>query len=195
MTNAYRIGDDRPDDSAHGRHGQDLAKHGRARLSALTTRWKLCEKIRSTPNLLYAGHAFRIVRFLRSGRPLASVGRVCRHVRVDDLQIHPRTSDLVIGTHGRSIDILDDTRPLRELTPEIMAKPAHLFSVRAGARFLSRAGFVGLERERDLSRRKSAGRRHVTVWVKEFTGDEIKIAITKCAGQPVANLKAAGTRG
>ena len=31
-------------------------------------------------------------------------------VRVDDLQIHPRTNDLVIATHGRSIAILDDTR-------------------------------------------------------------------------------------
>ena len=34
-----------------------------------------------------------------------------------------------------------------------------------------------------------------TVWVKEFTGDEIKIAITNAAGQPVANLKAAGHAG
>ena len=35
----------------------------------------------------------------------------------------------------------------------------------------------------------------LTVWVKEFTGDEIKVAITKATGQPVANLKAAGAPG
>jgi len=34
-----------------------------------------------------------------------------------------------------------------------------------------------------------------TVWVREFTGDEIKIAVTKSTGQPVANLKAPGTPG
>ena len=34
-----------------------------------------------------------------------------------------------------------------------------------------------------------------TVWVKEFTGDEIKIAVTKSTGQPVANLKAPGAPG
>jgi len=34
-----------------------------------------------------------------------------------------------------------------------------------------------------------------TVWVKEFTGDEIKVSITKSTGQPVANLKAPGTPG
>ncbi len=35
----------------------------------------------------------------------------------------------MIGTHGRSAFILDDVRPLRELTPEIMAKPLHLFAI------------------------------------------------------------------
>jgi photosystem II stability/assembly factor-like uncharacterized protein len=32
-----------------------------------------------------------------------------------DLVIHPRDHDLVIGTFGRSIWVLDDIRPLREL--------------------------------------------------------------------------------
>jgi hypothetical protein len=31
--------------------------------------------------------------------------------------------------------------------------------------------------------------------VKEFTGDEVKIAITNSSGQPVANLKAPGAPG
>ena len=35
----------------------------------------------------------------------------------------------------------------------------------------------------------------LTFWVKDFTGDEVKIAITNSAGQPVANLKAAGAPG
>jgi hypothetical protein len=34
-----------------------------------------------------------------------------------------------------------------------------------------------------------------TVWVREFTGDEIKIAVTTATGQPMANLKAPGTPG
>jgi hypothetical protein len=35
----------------------------------------------------------------------------------------------------------------------------------------------------------------LTVWLKEFTGDEIKIEITKASGQPVANLRAPGAPG
>ena len=51
-------------------------------------------------------------------------------VAVHDLVIHPRDRDLVIGTHGRSIYVIDDIAPLEQLTPEVLAKPGHLFAVR-----------------------------------------------------------------
>src|SRR5207237_736292 len=44
-------------------------------------------------------------------------------VAVRDLAIHPRDNDLVIGTHGRGIWIVDDITPLRALTPEVLASP------------------------------------------------------------------------
>ena len=36
--------------------------------------------------------------------------------------------DLVVGTYGRGIWILDDISPLRQLTPDILAERAHLFA-------------------------------------------------------------------
>ncbi|MFH1763777.1 MAG: hypothetical protein ABIF09_06250 [Gemmatimonadota bacterium] len=53
----------------------------------------------------------------------------------DDLLIHPREKDLVIGTHGQSIWILDDTRPLAEWTPAAANADAHLFSIRPATIF------------------------------------------------------------
>ena len=44
------------------------------------------------------------------------------NVAVRDLVIHPRDHDLVIGTHGRGIWIVDDISPLRTLTPENLDK-------------------------------------------------------------------------
>jgi photosystem II stability/assembly factor-like uncharacterized protein len=47
-----------------------------------------------------------------------------------DLVIHPREHDLVIGTFGRGIYVLDDIRPLREMVKEgtqIQNKKLHLF--------------------------------------------------------------------
>jgi len=45
----------------------------------------------------------------------------------DDILIHPREKDLVMGTHGRAIWILDDTRPFAEWSEA--SGPAHLFSI------------------------------------------------------------------
>jgi hypothetical protein len=49
--------------------------------------------------------------------------------RYDDIVIHPRTKDLVLGTHGRSIWILDDASPIADWSPAIAAKSTHLFAV------------------------------------------------------------------
>ena len=44
---------------------------------------------------------------------------------ITDLQVHD--NDLVISTFGRSLWILDDITPLREISPQITATDAHLF--------------------------------------------------------------------
>ena len=50
-----------------------------------------------------------------------------------DLQIHPREHDLIIGTFGRAIWILDDIRPLREATQmgldKLREQMIHAFSI------------------------------------------------------------------
>jgi len=53
----------------------------------------------------------------------------------DDIEIHPRDDDLVLGTHGRSIWILDHVTPLAEWSATVAAAPAHLFSIRPAVIF------------------------------------------------------------
>jgi photosystem II stability/assembly factor-like uncharacterized protein len=53
----------------------------------------------------------------------------------DDMVIHPREKDLVMGTHGRSIWILDDTRMLAEWNSDAAGAAAHLFSMNKGTLF------------------------------------------------------------
>ena len=48
-------------------------------------------------------------------------------VPVDDLVIHPRENDLIVGTHGRSIWILPDVAPLEHLSTETLAEAGQLF--------------------------------------------------------------------
>jgi photosystem II stability/assembly factor-like uncharacterized protein len=53
-------------------------------------------------------------------------------VPVMDLAIHPREHDLVVATHGRSLYVLDDISPLRELSAATMREPLHLYPASAG---------------------------------------------------------------
>ena len=48
-------------------------------------------------------------------------------VSVMDMVIHPRDFDLVLGTHGRSIFILDDITPLRQMSAATLHEPLHLY--------------------------------------------------------------------
>lgn len=50
-------------------------------------------------------------------------------VRVDDLVIHPRERDLVLGTHGRGIWVMD-VAPLEQLSEQVLKVDAHLFDVK-----------------------------------------------------------------
>ena len=193
VVNAYRAGDDR---SMILRTG-DLGKTWQPIVGDLPANAPVevvCEDP-VNPRLLYAGTHFGVFASFDQGAHWIRIGDVPSGTRVDDIQIHPRTSDLVIGTHGRSIAILDDTVPFRELTPEVTAKPAHLFSVRSVTGAYLQPGFADSNGKGIYRGQNPAEGALFTVWVKEFTGDEIKIAVTKSSGQPVANLKAPGAPG
>ena len=47
----------------------------------------------------------------------------------NDLVVHPRDNDLVLATHGRGVWILDNVNAIQEATPEVLASPAHLFTL------------------------------------------------------------------
>jgi photosystem II stability/assembly factor-like uncharacterized protein len=191
-TNAYRTGDDRP----MILRTADLGKTWTPVTGDLPANDPV-EVIREdlvNPKLLYAGTHFGIFASFDQGTRWVRIADV-PPVRVDDIQIHPRTADLAIATHGRSIAALDDSTPFREFTSEIASKPAHLFSVRNVTGAYLQPGFVDSNGKGVYRGKNPEDGAFFTVWVKEFTGDEIKIAITKSTGQPVANLKSPGTPG
>ena len=114
-TNAYRSGDDHPTILRTA----DLGKTWQSVAGDLPANDPV-EVVREdfvNPKLLYAGTHFGAFASFDQGNHWVRVGDV-PPVRVDDIQINPRTADLVIATHGRSIAILDDTVPFREFTSD-----------------------------------------------------------------------------
>lgn len=82
-------------------------------------------------NLLLAGTERGLYVSLDGGRHwhhLSKTG-LPANVRIDDLVIHPHERELAIGTHGRSLWVMDIS-PLEQLTPEVLAADAHLFDVK-----------------------------------------------------------------
>jgi hypothetical protein len=59
------------------------------------------------------------------------------------LAIQRQMNDLVVGTFGRGIYILDDYSLLRELTPEAMAREAVLCSVRDALQYIPTRPYGG----------------------------------------------------
>ncbi len=144
--------------------------------------------------LLFAGTEFALFASLDRGGSWARFGDLPT-VAVDDIQIHPRDRDLVVATHGRSLFIVDDIRPLEELTPEVQKKTAELFQPRPvfGAYLLP--GFADWNGKGIYRGENPPEGAILTYWLSGFKGEEVKITVENALGQPVAKLKAAGTPG
>jgi photosystem II stability/assembly factor-like uncharacterized protein len=82
------------------------------------------------PDLLYLGTEFGLYITTNSGKKWHKFTNNMPPVAVHHLELQKQTNDLVMGTHGRGVIILDDVSQLRELTPEVMKKKVHFFKSR-----------------------------------------------------------------
>ncbi|MEO1215162.1 MAG: hypothetical protein AAFY45_16645 [Bacteroidota bacterium] len=82
------------------------------------------------PNLLFCGTETGIWYSLNQGENWSRFMPNLPTVSVLDLKIHPRDHDLIAGTHGRSIWIMDDISPLQQMNKEVHNSPVYLFEQR-----------------------------------------------------------------
>jgi hypothetical protein len=64
-------------------------------------------------------------------------------VAVHDIRIHPTENDLILGTHGRSIWVLDDIGFLQQVSGQVLDSPVHLFQPRKAWRYPFWTGDTG----------------------------------------------------
>ncbi len=84
---------------------------------------------RRNPNVLFLGTEFGIFYTWNGGTNWVELKNNLPTLAFNDLVIHPRDNDLVLGSHGRGVWILDKINSLQELTPSIAASDAHLFTI------------------------------------------------------------------
>ncbi|HVX39368.1 MAG TPA: hypothetical protein VHB25_07310 [Gemmatimonadaceae bacterium] len=81
-------------------------------------------------NLLFAGTEFGVFFTVDAGAHWTQLKGGLPGVPVDDIAIQEREHDLVLGTHGRGVYILDDITPLEQFAKAKTAQVAYLFPVR-----------------------------------------------------------------
>ncbi|HEY0157681.1 MAG TPA: glycosyl hydrolase [Thermoanaerobaculia bacterium] len=89
-------------------------------------------------NLLFVGTEFGLFFSQNGGGNWIKLEGGMPTIAVRDLWIQKQRNDLVVGTFGRGIYILDDYRPLRSMTPQLAGSGATLFPPRTSELYVQR---------------------------------------------------------
>lgn len=95
------------------------------------------------PSLLFAGTEFGLFFTVDGGSRWHRLRNGLPTVAVRDLAIQRPMNDLLVGTFGRGFYVLDDYAPLRQMSPEVLAKPAAMLPVRDGFLYMQTSQFGG----------------------------------------------------
>jgi len=161
------------------------------------------------PKLMFCGTEFGLYVSIDAGKNWARWTNGYPTVSTYDLAIHPREHDLIIGTFGRSIWVLDDIRPLREVAAKgvaVLDKPVKIFPVPdaylanvkegAGTRFTGNQMFKGQNRPYGSTISFSIGNWPDKDSAKQVAGkDSVEVTIKDGSGKAVRHLKVPGTLG
>ncbi|MEO0895918.1 MAG: hypothetical protein AAFY71_05940 [Bacteroidota bacterium] len=163
---------------------------------------------RKNPNLLFAGTETGVWYSMDQGENWLRLKLNMPTVSVYDMKIHPRENDLIVGTHGRSIWVLDDISPLQQMTKGIEESPFHLFDQKQATLWanVSRGGqrghflFAG-ENPKSFSRRGTPPRAYVdnlamiTYYVAEEREDSLNLKIQSMDGSQQVSLQVPAKKG
>jgi photosystem II stability/assembly factor-like uncharacterized protein len=153
--------------------------------------------VRESPgnrDLLFAGTEFGLFLSLDRGSHWIKAGEGLPTVAVDDILIHPRERDLIAGTHGRSLYVLDDISPLEQWTPAAASAPVTLFEPRPATAFHAR-GISGLWGQAIFTVKNPPFGATFNYYVKEWTGEGVSITVSDSAGTTLRKLTGPGTPG
>lgn len=79
------------------------------------------------PDLLFLGTEFGLYITMDGGANWKKFTNNMPSVAIHFIDLQKRTSDLVLGTHGRGVIIIDDISPLRSISDEVLGKNVHFF--------------------------------------------------------------------
>ena len=141
------------------------------------------------PKLLFAGTERALFISNDQGAHWSKLKLNLPTVPVDDIAIHPRENDLILGTHGRSIWIFDDLTPFEQWTDSIASEDLHLFDIRPATewRTANRGGATG---QKAFFGPNPPNGAIIDYYLKNKPGekDRVRVTITDSAGKVIREI-------
>ena len=138
------------------------------------------------PDLLFLGTEFGLYITMDGGKNWKKFTNNMPSVAVHFIDLQKRTNDLVMGTHGRGVIIIDDISPLRDINNDVLTKNVHFFSTPEtvisetggfSGNFGSETQFVGPSKTKDVQIKYYLKKRHtfgkMTMEIHDMDGNLI----------------------
>jgi photosystem II stability/assembly factor-like uncharacterized protein len=146
-------------------------------------------------NLLFLGTEYAIFVSLDAGGSWKPLMQGMPTVRIDDLIIHPRERDLIAGTHGRSIWILEDISALEQMTDQTMTADAVLFDVRPATAWVNDIQKqITIGGQKNFRAANSDPGTAINYWLKADAGN-VRVDISDVTGRVVRTIEGTKTAG
>ena len=147
------------------------------------------------PNLLFLGTEFGLYITLNGGKNWYKFTNNMPAVAVHFIEIQRKTNDLVMGTHGRGVIIIDDISPLRQINDEVLAKDLHFFKNRPAIMY-DENGFGGTSGETQFVGPNPSRAGQIVYYLKKrHTLGKFTMEIQDAKGQKVAEITPGKTKG
>lgn len=147
------------------------------------------------PELLFAGTERGLFITIDGGKHWSQFSNNMPEVAVHYLDLQRQTSDLVMATHGRGVIILDDISPLRQITPEVLAKQVHFFASKPTV-INEESGFGGYSTEMQFIGPNPDRDAKITYYLqKRHVFGKTSMQVLDANGKVVADLPAGKAKG
>ena len=142
-------------------------------------------------SLLFVGTEYGLFVSLDGGKEWKKFMTGLPTVRIDDLLIHPRDNDLIVGTHGRGIWICDDISSLQQMNEKALAADMHLFDIRPGTAWNNDVTMSRATGGQKLFRGENApAGTALSYYLKAAPAGDVKITIADITGKVVRTVTA-----
>ncbi|HUS11949.1 MAG TPA: hypothetical protein VMZ30_15900 [Pyrinomonadaceae bacterium] len=150
------------------------------------------------PNLLFVGTEFGIYLTIDRGQHWVQVRSNLPTVGVRAIAIQAREHELVVGTFGRAIWVID-IAPFEQMNTGVLEQQAHLFDVKPGTLFKTRytygATIEELNGDMFYRAENPPFGTTITYYLRQNVGHDVTITITDKDNKTVRTLKGPGVAG